>query len=565
MPAADMKKCATPHTRDSLPSNDPTIEHNSTITGDFPANRYREEGRQALETSESLAEVGTPPVVRGSPRTSNSETVHDFTNLPTSRPSAPAPDELHRYSFGVEAQTIPLDAVGHNGKITPQRFIGIQKDTLEGTMYYLAPADYLKVHKAYHNNAKAEANEQEATHDSFFVKGRQIIVVRLPDREPGTAALQRDGTVLLSREEKRYLDSLSVHEYKHALGHGEYQAYYDFYRRNDPHRRSASDSPELASRAHQEINDLIAHHLLELHEMGVLDDDEAVRVLNDMRASTTEETFYSALMNATSSARNPNQINRLLTLVESMPLLSQPHTTPPNDKERFRAQLRERKALNEVRVEHAKALGFDTESIETQRERLGQILKRESVLRELAEASPIKLNPGTRLTPDVEQRRYVQATAREPNRRVTLSDGTTITADLTVRYHSRTQTRDPELPSYRVTLLRGNAQYELSRLPVIKAGMAPPLDTDTYVVLTNGKPTMHFRHRPLGPQHSPDMIVTDQGLVFTRQGTIQNREGKDIQVVVNSRREPIREDASTALKGAWHIPHIPTAMDIAGR
>ena len=565
MAGADVKQIVAPQLTASSLSANHAAESDTKISGSFPSTQHRKEARQALDAWESTEQARTHETAPISRHPDAHEAVQDFTNLPTSRPQSPAPHELRRYSFGVEAQTIPLDAVGHNGKISPQRFIGIQKDTLEGTMYYLAPADYLKVHKAYHNNAKAEANEKEAIHDSFFVKGRQIIVVRLPDREPGTAALQRDGTVLLSREEKRYLDSLSVHEYKHALGHGEYQAYYDFYRRNDPHRRSVSDSPELASRTHQEINDLIAHHLLELHEMGVLYDDEAVRVLNDMRASTTEETFYSALMNATSSARNPNQINRLLTLVESMPLLSQPHTTPPSDRERFRAQLRERKALNEVRVEHAKALGFDTESIETQRERLGQILKRESVLRELAEASPIKLNPGTRLTPDLEQRRYVQATAREPNRRITLSDGTTITADLTVRYHSRTQTRDPELPSYRVTLLRGNAQYELSHLPVIKAGMAPPLDTDTYVVLTNGKPTMHFRHRPLGPQHSPDMIVTDQGLVFTRQGTIQNREGKDIQVVVNSRQEPIREDASTALKGAWHIPHIPTAMDIAGR
>jgi hypothetical protein len=76
---------------------------------------------------------------------------------------------------------------------------------------------------------------------------------------------------------------------------------------------------------------------------------------------------------------------------------------------------------------------------------------------------------------------------------------------------------------------------------------------------------MYFQGRPLQGNNAPDMLVTNDGHVFTRQTTIQTSQGKPIQAVANSSGVSIQANASESLKDAWHIPHIPTAMDIAGR
>jgi CHASE3 domain sensor protein len=508
---------------------------------------------------------------RGKPHVESSDVPHaaelhppvqNFTNLPTSRPKTPTPQELKRYSFGVEAQTIPLDAVGKDGKITPQRFLGVQKDTREGTIYYLSSADYDRVHKAYHPDARAAQAEPGSFNDSFFIQGRQITVVRLPDRGPGTTAIQKDGSLLLSPDEKRYIDALSLHEHKHALGHGEYQAYYDFYRRNDPNQRRTKDTDQPPALTNQEINDRVAKHLFEAHREGSLSDKEAVQILHEMRASTTENTFYTSLINASSSDRDSQQIDRLLKLMESSPANIQ--VTPPDFRQLAKAESRQRHALAEDRLETARKLDFDKQTIETQSERLAPLLKRESTLQEIAEHSPIALGSTSKFTPDSEKRRYAQATVTEKNRQLTLTDGTTIVTDLTVRFHSRTQDKQPELPGYRATIRHNNAQYELTQVPVIKDGMERP-DSGAYVIVTNGSPEMYFGGQRLKGNSAPDMLVTSDGHVFTRQTTSQTREGKPIQVVANSNGVPIQANASESLKDAWHIPHIPTAMDIAGR
>jgi len=100
---------------------------------------------------------------------------------------------------------------------------------------------------------------------------------------------------------------------------------------------------------------------------------------------------------------------------------------------------------------------------------------------------------------------------------------------------------------------------------VIAAGTTPPAGGGAYVVVTNGSPQMYLAGRPLQGNNAPDMLVTSDGHVFTRQTTSQTREGKPIQVVANSSGSPIQANASELLKDAWHIPHIPTAMDIVGR
>jgi CHASE3 domain sensor protein len=509
---------------------------------------------------------------RGTPHADSSDIPHaeephrpvqNFTNLPSSRPNAPTPQELKRYSFGVEAQTIPLDTVGRDGKISQQRFLGVQKDTREGTIYYLSSADYDKVHKAYHPEARAAQAESGSLNDSFFIKGRQITVVRLPDRGPGTTAIQRDGSLLLSPDEKRYIDALSLHEHKHALGHGEYQAYYDFYRRNDPNQRRTGDTDQPKALSHQETNDLVAKHIFEAHRAGSLSDKETVQILHEMRASTTEDTFYKSLFNASSSDRDSQQIDRLLKLMESSSANVQ--VTPPNFRQLAKAESRQRHALAEDRLRSAAAHGLHNETIETQNVRVAPLLKRESTLRELAKHSPIELLRTSQFAPDTEARRYAQATVTEKNRQLTLTDGTTIVTDLTVRFHSRTQDRQPELPGYRATIRHNNVQYELTRVPVITAGTTPPSGNDPYVVVTNGSPQMYFQGRPLQGNNAPDMLVTNDGHVFTRQTTIQTSQGKPIQAVANSSGVSIQANASESLKDAWHIPHIPTAMDIAGR
>ena len=505
---------------------------------------------------------------RGKPHVESSDVLHsaephppvqNFTNLPTSRPKTPTPQELKKYSLGVEAQTIPLDAVGKDGKIASKPFLGLQKDTPEGTIYYLSPADYDKVHKAYH---RAPLADHGSLNDSFFIEGRQIIVVRLPDRGPGATPIQKDGSVLLSREEKRYMDALSLHEHKHALGHGEYQAYYDFYRRNDPNQRHTKDTAQPPALTNQEINDRVAKHLFEAHRAGSLSDKEAVQILHEMRASTTEDTFYKSLINAGSSGRDSQQIDRLLNLMESSS--ANIEVTPPDFRQLAKAESRQRQALAEDRLETARKLDFDKQTIETKSERLAPLLKRESTLRELAKHSPIALGSTSKFTPDSEKRRYAQATVTEKNRQLTLTDGTTIVTDLTVRFHSRTQDKQPELPGYRATIRHNNAQYELTQVPVIKDGMERP-DSGAYVIVTNGSPEMYFGGKRLKGNSAPDMLVTSDGHVFTRQTTSQTREGKPIQVVANSNGVPIQANASESLKDAWHIPHIPTAMDIAGR
>jgi hypothetical protein len=238
--------------------------------------------------------------------------------------------------------------------------------------------------------------------------------------------------------------------------------------------------------------------------------------------------------------------------------------TPPDFRQLAKAESRQRHALAEDRLETARKLDFDKQTIETQSERLAPLLKRESTLQEIAEHSPIALGSTSKFTPDSEKRRYAQATVTEKNRQLTLTDGTTIVTDLTVRFHSRTQDKQPELPGYRATIRHNNAQYELTQVPVIKDGMERP-DSGAYVIVTNGSPEMYFGGQRLKGNSAPDMLVTSDGHVFTRQTTSQTREGKPIQVVANSNGVPIQANASESLKDAWHIPHIPTAMDIAGR
>jgi hypothetical protein len=520
---------------------------------------------EITSSARSSAQRGKPHVETSNiPRTAEPQgLVQNFTNLPTSRPKTPTPQDLKKYSFGVEAQTIPLDAVGKDGKITQQRFLGVQKDTREGTIYYLSSADYDRVHKAYHPDARAAQAEPGSLNDSFFIKGRQIAVVRLPDRGPGTTAIQKDGSLLLSPDEKRYIDALSLHEHKHARGHGEYQAYYDFYRRNDPNHRRTKAPDQPPALTHQETNDLVAKHIFEAHRAGSLSDNEMVKILHEMRASTTEDTFYTSLFNASSSDRDSQQIDRLLKLMESSSANVQ--VTPPNFRQLERAESRQRHALAEDRLRNAAAHGLHNETIETQNERVAPLLKRESTLREIAKHSPIELLPTSQFTPDTQARRYAQATVTEKNRQLTLTDGTTISADLIVRFHSRTQDKQPELPGYRATIRHNNAQYELTKVPVITAGTTRPTDGSAYVVVTNGSPQMYFQGRRLEGNNAPDMLVTSDGHVFTRQTMTQTREGKPIQAVANLNGVPIHANASESLKDAWHIPHIPTAMDIAGR
>jgi hypothetical protein len=91
------------------------------------------------------------------------------------------------------------------------------------------------------------------------------------------------------------------------------------------------------------------------------------------------------------------------------------------------------------------------------------------------------------------------------------------------------------------------------------------MNADAYVVVSKGKPQMCYRGNILKGDNAPDMLVTHQGEVFTRQSTAQTREGKDIQVVANVKGLSIAPKSSEYLKGAWHIPHIPTAMDVVGR
>jgi len=524
-----------------------------TITGEMTSFARARTQRRTPHAESSNVSYAAEPL----------QSVQNFTNLPTSRPKTPTPQELKGYSFGVEAQTIPLDAVGKDGKSKPQRFLGVQKDTPAGTIYYLSPADYDKVHKAYHRDSQAPQAGAGSVNDSFFIQGRQIIVVRLPDRSSGTTAIQKDGSLLLSRDEKRYMDALSLHEHKHALGHGEYQAYYDFYRRNDPNQRRTKGNEQRPALTHHEINDLVAKHLLEAHSGGSLSDKEMVQILHEMRASTSEDTLYTALINASSSDRESKQIDRLLELMESTSPNLQ--VTPPDFKQRAKAELRQRHALAEDRLRNARELRFDAETIDTQNERVAPLLKREGTLQEIANDSPIGLHPTTQFTPDTQARRYAQATATERNRQFTLTNGTTIVTDLTVRFHSRTQEVHPELPSYRATVRHNNVQYELTQVPVITAGMKTPHGVDAYVVVTNGTPQMYVDGNRLRGKDAPDMLVTADGHVFTRQTTALTREGKPIRVVANSKGEEVRGKTSELLKDVWHIPYIPTAMDIAGR
>ena len=556
MPSAEVKKSVAP-ARVCTPSRNPAQE-TQPIIGTFSR-----ELRSAEHTRGNQPRALSEP-----PSSSSSPDVHapgqDVPNLSSSRPKLPTPHELKKYSFGVEAQTIPLDAIGKDGKTTPQRFMGIQKDTLQGTIYYLSPADYHKVHGAYHSNSKASLTGSEVDNDSFFIKGRQITVVRLPDRGLGAPAIQKDGTLLLSPDEKRYLDALSLREHQHALGHGEYKALHEFYRRNDPNKKRSGDVNQPPALTDQEIQDLVTKHVLELHQRG-LSEDNVVQIFEDMRAATGEHTLLASFLNADPAGQNSKAIESILTRMEVTPLNTKSLVMPPGEKELYKVELRQRKALTEDRVTLAQTLNFHNDSIETQRARLAPLLKRDSVLQELVTNSPIDLNPSTNFVLDTNQRSYAQVAARETNRQFTLTDGTTITADLMVRYHSRTQVHQPELPSYRTTLIHRNAQYELTQIPVIKAGTAHPTHTDAYVVVTNGPPRMYYKGQQLRATNAPDMLVTEQGHVFTRQGIAQTFEGKDIQVVTNAYGVPIKPNASLFLKGAWHIPHIPTAMDVVGR
>lgn len=488
----------------------------------------------------------------------NGAGVHDFANLPTARPEAPDPNDIRRYNFGVEAQTIPLNAIQRDGKIRPERFIGRQKDTEHETIYYLSGADYDRVYQAYHKNTPAEHGVAPTINDSFFAKDRHVSIIRLPNRPQNKSVIGADGGVYLSPEEKRYLDGLAAHAHSHARGHGEYKAYYEFYRRTDPNIRATGEAALLTP---QDINNKVAVHLLELRRTEKLSEHEFDQILGDMKQAVGEDGVLTSLLYAADHEADQAEINRVEGLISSEDSANVSNNTVRGPSRK--AAERRRTAANEERVEQAKEVRFDNASVETQKARITPLLELESVRQEIIDNSPIPLLSSS-LMLDRRQKKYVQLSATEHDRQFTLADGRVITGTLEVRYHTRTQERDPELPGYRATLRHAGRSYELTDISVIKAGQRPPDGEVNYVVVGKNGPVMYLDGQRCSGWRTPDMLVTADGKVFTRQGVARSASGQDYRVVSNASGVRIREEDSTYLKGKWHIPFIPTATDLAG-
>lgn len=499
------------------------------------------------------------PAASQSDASSTGGVVQDFTSLPTLRPEAPHPENIHRYNFGVEAQTIPLPALQRDGKAKPERFIGRQKDTEHETIYYLSGADYDRVYRAYHKTASTESGGLSVVNDSFYAHDRHVSIIRLPDRPHGKSVLGADGGVYLSREEKRYLDGLAAREHTRARGHSEYQAYYNFHRRVDPNIPGISDSPALTP---QEINNKVAAHIFELRRTEKISEQEFERVMHEMRHIVGEDSFLSSLLYVANRVMTDTEKDRVESLMfsEHEPITLQSTPKGPS----LKAAERRRQASTDDRVEQATKVGFDRFPLETQADRISPLLERESVRKEIADNSPIPLLHSP-LSLDLRARGYAHISAVEKNRKFTLVDGTAIAGRLEVRYHSRTQEIDPELPGYRVTLEYAGKSYELADVPVIRTGAIHPPGDVNYVVLRKKGPAMYWNGRPLRGDHAPDMLVTQDGKVFTRQEFRLTKQNKRVGVVANEKGEEIHWKDSHRLKGRWHIPFIPTAMDIVGR
>ena len=483
----------------------------------------------------------------------------------TNRPPSPASHELQVYSFGVEAQTIPLSALGKDGKIKPERFIGIQKDTSHQTIYYLSNSDYERVYRAYHRSASSLVANNDVLSDSFFISNRQISVIRLPDQGPRHSSVDRQQSILLSPDEKRYVDALTLFEHSRARGSSDYHALCEFYRGNKSDSRTTFDPlvlEHIPKPAEQCIHNEVMISCIVWNRNGQLSDNQFGKIIQEMHSEVSEETILHALDHAAQKGCGKDEIDRVLGYA-----LARRVAQPSDHSLTFqsaKAEARRRKPHAAERVEEARAVGFDNASLEVQRTRVAPLLERESVLSEIADNAPIPLIEA-RWTRSVDRKSYAQVTAQESDRLLALADGRTVKVHLQLRYHSRTQMAEPELPGYRASLsFRGN-NYELTDVPVIQAGEMPPSRVAAHVVLDNGFSTMYVHGNPLRGSRAPDMLVTDDGLVFTRQGLTRAPGGKDIRVVVNTRGNPITIEQSDVLKNLWHIPYVPIAMDVVGR
>ncbi len=522
------------------------------------------------EASNRLQHRAQAPRYVGPVKAEPHETVQDFTGLRNSRPHSRDADverNLHNYHLGVEAQTIPLDAIGPNGKQVPQRFIGTQKDTPQGTIYYLKSSDYDQVYKAYHRDTASGIGTEagaESSNDSFFIPGKGVIVTRLPDRK-GVSTLNPDGTVKLTAEEKRYLDGLAQHEYQHARGLGEYQAYFEFYRKTDPHLHRTKEPQQPPALSPEQLNDKTFQHLLAIHENGKLTDDALVMSLNDMRATVGVEAFEGIAERAFSDPAREKRVLHALELLHTSHASTEMAAQPTFLKAQPRVEARRRTPFNQERVLQAQEVGLQNASMSDQKSRLDPLLRRPAVLHEVGDNSPIPLPPGTKMEIDTDRLAYTQVKASEDRRQIPLENGGSVTGSLVFRYHSRTQELTPELPGYRITLNTRTAQYELTDIPVVQAGHAPPSGSRVYVESHNGTHSLIYNNQRLSDYNAPEILVTTDGQVFTRQCITTTPKGKNIQAVANLSGNSVTPSLSEYLKDKWHVPYIPVGMDLTGR
>jgi|GEM_PF-5425199 len=149
--------------------------------------------------------------------------------------------------------------------------------------------------------------------------------------------------------------------------------------------------------------------------------------------------------------------------------------------------------------------------------------------------------------------------------KVVVRNGPAISGFAEVRWHTRTQSTKPELPSFRVTLDDGATTYELTSLAVHR-DWRDAAEGQYFVSNANSERNL-FRIKNGLPQVLG--AIQDFGLVETTEGRIYSRSCKRItdneaHSVPADRfgREQVSPHVHN-LRDSWHLPYIPAVMDIS--
>ena len=536
---------------------------------------------------------GEPNPHQSSPQEGDVGSIKNFEILPSLReyfedapPHKDGPPPRKDYHVANEVQV----------RFGEKSYRALQEDGTYSTFYYLRPADFKEVASGWLNQGRSANDRIELRDTQTAVRNGSITIIKIPEK-----AAFSDGTVKFTDAELSQLSDIRKIKEVEAEGKSQFQAYHEFFTKKfaDGGQQPSSEQINNATVRHL-LDAFAANTNTEKYTDGTPKEGQRTEVTPQERQRRLAEIANKQLQLENLPAevkpnskpnrpianliRNLNSMahhegsqaleNALVQNVDYYPDLADTllegyakseftvlgrdsaearvggAKLSPNQLKELRNRQEEVKSRAiqgdpEKRAALARENGIDTLSSKAQMERIEEIAKSRDLLLELALNSPLPLpwgkdKPVVKPVKNERGAEYWHYTFKGGDRPITTQDGSEVTMEVVVRYHTKTS-NEPGLPNYRVEL------YDPRALDKTRWEMTSFKDPSE---VPRGATTM----------------VRKTGEVF--EVFVQMREREDYNNQDKKIWEPIgdlgAEGRSKVMKSV-HIEYVPEGMDISKR